>query len=99
MKPTKSKSLQMKVTKMTDQFQDLAALIADEEKAASAHAIGQRIIAIEGQPDGPIRARIFAAAMLIGASELWAQLEDGARVAAQLRRLADRFEAACQPRH
>lgn len=89
----------MKETDMTDQFQDLAALIADEEKAASAHAIGQRIAAIEAQPDGPIRARIFAAAMLIGASELWAQLEDGATVAHQLRRLADRFDGIGQPRH
>jgi hypothetical protein len=89
----------MKATDMTDQFQDLTALIAEEEKAASAHAIGQRIIAIEGQPDGPIRARIFAAVMLIGAAELWAQLEDGETVAHQLRRLADRFDGIGQPRH
>jgi hypothetical protein len=35
--------------------------------------------------------------MLIGSSELWTHLEDGATVAAQLRRLADRFEADGQP--
>lgn len=80
-------------------FQDLAAVIADEERAASAHAIAQRIATIEDQPDAPIRARIFAAAMLIGSAELWARLEDDSTVADQLRRLAGRFDAAGQPRH
>lgn len=80
-------------------FADLAALIADEERAASAHAIAQRIAAIEDQPDGPIRARIFAAATLIGGAELWVHLEDGATVATQLRRLADRIEAGSGPSH
>jgi hypothetical protein len=78
-------------------FNDLADLIADEEKAATAAFIGQHIAAIKDTPDGPVRARIFAAAMLIGSSELWTHLEDGATVAAQLRRLADRFEADGQP--
>jgi predicted Zn-dependent peptidase len=99
MKPTKSKSLQMKGSKMTrDDFHDLASLIADEEKGAASALIGQRIAEIKGKPDGPIRARIFAAAALIGSSELWSTLEDPATVAGQLRRLADRFEGMGQPR-
>lgn len=84
---------------MTTPFQDLAATIADEEKGAASKLIGERLATIEDMPDGPIRARIFAAAALIGGAELWAHLEDGATVATQLRRLADRIEAGTGPSH
>ena len=79
---------------MTSFFQDLASTIADEERAAVSHLIGQHVAEIRDQPDGPVRARIFAAAALIGSAELWAHLEDGETVANQLRRLADRFDTA-----
>lgn len=79
---------------MTSFFQDLAATIADEERAAVSHLIGQHVTAIRDQPAGPVRARVFCAALLIGSAELWAHLEDHATVATQLRRLADRFDTA-----
>ena len=48
---------------MTDiSFNDLATVIADEEKGAASKAIVQRINIIEQMPDGPVRARIYAAA-------------------------------------
>lgn len=78
-------------------FEDLAATIGDEEKAAVAGTIAERIAAIQDQPDGPVRARIFAAASMIGSAELHAALEGPQATATQLRRLADRFEASAGP--
>lgn len=84
---------------MTTPFTDLAAVILDEEKAAVARSIAERLAAIQDQPDGPVRARIHAAAAMIGGAELWAHLEDASTVATQLRRLADRIEAGTGPSH
>lgn len=78
-------------------FQDLAATIADEEKSHVARSTAERIAAIQDQPDGPVRARIFAAASMIGGAELHAALEGPQATATQLRRLADRIEASAGP--
>lgn len=80
-------------------FQDLAAVILDEEKAAVAHLIGQHVTAIRDNPDGPLRARVFAAAAMVGGAELHSALEGPEATARQLRRLADRFDAATGPSH
>ena len=88
----------MKANNM-DAFQDLAATIADEEKAAVARSIAERLAAIQDQPDGPVRARIHAAAAMIGGAELHAALEGPQATARQLRRLADRIEAGQGPSH
>lgn len=73
-------------------FHELAAVIADEEKGAASKAIAQRIATIEQMPDGPVRARIYAAAMLIASAELWAELDEPRSVACQLKQLAARLE-------
>lgn len=80
-----------------EQFNDLASLIAVEEKLAVTHALAARIEAIQDLPDGPVRARIYAAACLIAGAELMGQLDGPQAAAHQLRRLADRLEAgACR---
>lgn len=75
------------------------AVIADQERASVAKSIAERIAAIHDQPDGPVRARVFAAAAMIGGAELHAALEGPEATARQLRRLADRFDAEAAPRH
>ena len=80
-----------------NEFSHLAELIADEEKGAVSVAIAGRIGEIKGRPDAPMRARIYAAAQMIGGAELMAELEGHAAAAAQLRRLADRLDAAAAP--
>lgn len=82
---------------MEPEFEDLAGVIVDEEKAALANAMAARISTISGMPDGPVRARIYAFAALIGGAELAAELEGAGPAAAQLRRLADRLEAKRGP--
>ena len=80
-----------------EDFNDLASLIAVEEKAAVSNALAARIEAIQDLPDGPVRARIYAAACLVAGVELMGQLEGPQAAAHQLRRLADRLEAgACR---
>lgn len=74
-------------------LEELASLLADEEKGAVSLALAGRISAIKDRPDGPVRIRIFAAASMIGGAELMAQLEGPEAAARQLRRLAERFEA------
>lgn len=78
---------------MKPEFEDLADVIVEEEKAAFANALAARISTIKEMPDGPVRARIYAFAALIGGAELAAELEGAGPAAAQLRRLADRLEA------
>ena len=80
-------------------FNDLAGVIADEEKGAVSLAIKQRLAAIKALPDGPVRARIFAASAMIGGAELFAALEGNVSTAQQLRRLADRIERAAHTAH
>lgn len=80
-------------------FNDLAGVIADEEKGAAALAIKQRLTAIKALPDGPVRARIFAASAMIGGAELFAALEGRVSTANQLRRLADKIERAARTAH
>jgi hypothetical protein len=82
---------------MHDPFNDLAGLIAEEEKAQVANVIATRVGTIQAQPDGPIRARIFAACALIGGAELMSELEGPEAAAKQLRKLADRLEAGAGP--
>jgi replicative superfamily II helicase len=80
-------------------FNDLSGLIADEEKGAVTLAIRQRLAAIKALPDGPVRARIFAASAMIGGAELFAALEGRVSTAKQLRRLADRIERPPRTAH
>lgn len=73
-------------------FQDLVETLTLEEKAAATNAVAVRIQQIENRPDGPLRARIFAAATLIAGAEIMQELEGPAAAAAQLRKVADRLE-------
>ena len=85
---------------MTDiSFNDLATVIADEEKGAASKAIAQRIKIIEQMPDGPVRARIYAAAILIGGAELFANFEGDEAAHDQLIKLAWRFKSKSEPHH
>jgi hypothetical protein len=85
---------------MTDiSFNDLTTVIADEEKGAASKAIAQRIKIIEQMPDGPVRARIYAAAILIGGAELFANFEGDEAVHDQLIKLAGRFKSKSEPHH
>lgn len=85
---------------MTDiSFNDLATVIADEEKGAASKAIAQRIKLIEQMPDGPVRARIYAAAILIGGAELFANFEGDEAAHDQLIKLAWRFKSKSEPHH
>ena len=80
-------------------FNELATVIADEEKGAASKAISQRIKLIEQMPDGPIRARIYAAAVLIGGAELFAKFEGHDAIHDQLIKLAERFKSTSEPHH
>ena len=80
-------------------FHELAAVIADEEKGAASKAISQRIKLIEQMPDGPVRARIYAAAVLIGGAELFAKFEGHDAVHDQLIKLAERFKNTSETHH
>jgi len=72
---------------------DLNQHIRDEETCAAAHAIAQRIEAIEHLPQGPLRARFCAAAFLMAGQEVMRRLEGDESTARQLRRIADQIEA------
>lgn len=80
-------------------FNELASVIADEEKGAASKAISQRIKRIEQMPDGPVRARIYAAAVLIGGAELFAKFEGHNAVHDQLIKLAERFKNTSETHH
>ena len=67
--------------------------LRDEEHAAAANAIGARIAAIEQLPQGPLRARLCAAAFLMAGQEVMRRLEGDHSAARQLRRIADQIEA------
>lgn len=73
-------------------FTELAETIALEEQSAFANTLSARIEAIKDLPDGNVRARIYAAAALIGGAELMQHLEGTEAAARQLRALADRLE-------
>ena len=72
---------------------DLIEHLRDEETCAAAHAIASRIEAIENLPDGPVRARLCAAAFLMAGRQMLMMLEGDAATVRQLRRLADEIEA------
>ena len=71
----------------------LTATIRDEEHGAARAAIQTRIAAIENLPQGPLRARLCAAAHLTGGYQLMMALEGDAATIRQLRRIADMIEA------
>jgi len=72
---------------------DLIEHLRDEEHAPAANAIAQRIEAIEHLPQGPLRARLCAAAHLMGGYQMMQLLEGDAETIRQLRRIADQIEA------
>ena len=71
----------------------LTATIRDEEHGAARAAMQTRIAAIEHLPQGPLRARLCAAAHLTGGYQLMMALEGNAATIRQLRRIADMIEA------
>ena len=78
---------------------DLIEHLRDEETAAAANAIASRIEAIEHLPDGPIRARLCAAAFLMAGRQMMMMLEGDDATIRQLRRLADQIEAQGRAAH
>jgi hypothetical protein len=83
---------------MTEQ-DTLTAIIRDEEHGAAAQAIQARIDAIQHLPQGPLRARLCAAAHLMGGFQMMQLLEGDAATARQLRRLAAMIEAQSRGAH
>ena len=81
------------------EFNEFFATLADEERAAASTHLASRIDGMADQDDGPIRARIFAASILIAGAEMFANLDSPQAAAAQLRRLADRLEAGAGVKH
>jgi len=77
----------------------LIAIIHDEEHGAAANAIQLRVEAIQQLPDGPLRARLCAAAHLTGGYQMMQILEGDAATVRQLRRLADMIEGVSDARH
>lgn len=82
-----------------NELNEFFATLADEERAAASAHLASRIDGMADHDDGPIRARLFAAATLVAGAELHAALESPQAAAAQLRRLADRIEAGQAMRH
>ncbi|MBS4011992.1 MAG: hypothetical protein KGZ72_14705 [Roseovarius sp.] len=83
---------------MTEQ-DHLTAIIRDEEHGAAAGAIASRIEAIQHLPQGPLRARLCAAAYMAGGYQMMRLLEGDAETARQLRRLADMIEGQGKGAH
>lgn len=77
---------------MTTPFNELADLIATEEKAAFANDLARRIDVLKDMPDASVRAQIYAACALIGGAELMAEVSGKDFAVRQLRLLADKLE-------
>lgn len=73
-------------------LEELAEVIALEEKQAATLALSDRINQIKGLPEARLRARIFSAALMIAGGEAMTELEGLKAAAAQLRRIADRLD-------
>lgn len=84
---------------MTPETENLAGILADEERGAVAKAIAARIAAIENLPHGPIRARLCASAHLAAGVELLRLLEGDLEAIRQLHRTAAMIEARAEARH
>lgn len=84
---------------MTPEIENLAGILADEERGAAAKAIADRIAAIENLPHGPTRARLAAGAFLSVGYQLLRLLEGDSETARQLRRMADMIEAQDRGAH
>lgn len=82
-----------------NELNEFFATLADEERAAASAHLANRIDGMAHQDDGPIRARIFAAATLVAGAELFSKLDSPKAAATQLRRLADRLESLDAPQH
>jgi len=82
-----------------NELNEFFATLADEERAAASAHLASRIDGMADQDDGPIRARLFAAATLVAGAELFANLDSPQAAAAQLRRLADRLDAGAGVKH
>lgn len=82
---------------MTDELQNLLEIIRDEEIGNASATIGGRIAAIEQMADGPVRARLCAAAFMTASYQMVALFEGNEATARQLRRLADMLDAKGQP--
>ena len=74
---------------MTDELQNLLEIMRDEEMGNASATIGGRIAAIEQMADGPVRARLCAAAFMTASYQMAALLEGNEATARQLRRMAD----------
>lgn len=83
---------------MTPQH-DLIEHLRDEEQAAAANAMAERIAAIEHLPEGPLRARLCASAFLMAGQQTMLLLEGDESTVRQLRRIADMIEARGQNAH
>ena len=81
------------------ELNEFFATLADEERAAASAHLASRIDGMADHDDGPIRARLFAAATLVAGAELFASLDSPQAAAAQLRRLADRLDAGAGVKH
>jgi hypothetical protein len=80
-----------------NELQNLLEIIRDEEIGNASATIGGRIAAIEQMPDGPVRARLCAAAFLTASYQMATLLEGNEATARQLRRLADMLDADGKP--
>ena len=76
-----------------NELQNLLEIMRDEEIGNASATIGGRVAAIEQMPDGPVRARLCAAAFLTASYQMAAILEGNEATARQLRRLADQLDA------
>jgi hypothetical protein len=88
----------MKGQPMTEQ-EHLIEHLRDEERAAAANAIQGRIDYIQHLPQGPLRARLCAAAHLTGGYQMMMALEGNEATVRQLRRVADMIEAQGRGAH
>lgn len=73
---------------MTATFNELADLIATEEKAAFANDFARRIDALRDMPNASVRAQIYATCALIGGAELMAEVSGKDFAIRQLRLLS-----------
>ena len=78
---------------MTDEAEILLQIARDEEHGAAVAAVGGRIAALEQMPDGPLRARLCAAAFMTCGYQTMCLLEGDEATARQLRRIADLLDS------